>query len=132
MPYLRMGYSYDEDRFEFILFNEGLGPAYIEEVNIYYNGKKYANYDASDFFQNQYSKIDSTLYLSYASVSSGTLFAAGKEIHLITKRQSIKDSKKLQDLFFNKKIEMEIIYASIYGEKWVARGAFTRPKKLDD
>lgn len=132
MPYLRMSYSHDEDRFEFIIMNEGLGPAFIEEVNTYYNGKKYANQDVSNFFQNQYRNIDSTLYLSYSNVTLGMLFAAGKDIHVIIKRNSVKDTEKLKDLFFRKKIEMEVTFSSVYGEKWITRGAFTRPKKLED
>lgn len=132
MPYLRMGYSFDEDRFEFIIFNEGLGPAFIEEITTYYKGKKFSNYDVADFFQNDYSKVDSAINLSYSNISSGMLFASGKEITIISKRKSIKDTEKLKDLFFNKNLEMEVKYASVYGEKWITRGAFSRPKKLED
>ena len=131
MPYLRMGYSFDDDRFEFIVQNEGLGPAFIEEVNTYYNGKKYSD-DVAIFIQGDYRKIDSTLYLTYSNIGTGMLFAAGKNITIISKRESVNDAKKLKDLFFNKKIEMEVIFSSVYGEKWITRGAFTRPKKLED
>jgi hypothetical protein len=132
MPYLRMGYSFDEDRFEFMLFNEGLGPAFIEEVNTYYNGKKYSKKDVPDFFQTEYQKVDSTLNMSYSNVSQGMLFAAGSEIIIISQRKSLKNTEKLKKIFFNKKIEMEVIFTSVYGEKWITRGAFTRPKKIED
>lgn len=132
MPYLRMGYSFDEDRFDLMISNEGLGPAFIEEVNTYYKGKKYSNYDVADFFQNDYWKIDSSLFLTYSNVSSGMLFAAGKNITIISKRRSIETTDKLKDLFLNNKIEMEVIFASVYGEKWITKGTLARPKKIED
>jgi hypothetical protein len=43
-------------------------------------------------------------------------------------------ANQLRDYFWNtdKPIELEIIYSSIYGEKWITRGNFKRPKKIDD
>ena len=131
MPYLRMGYSHDEDRFEMMVFNEGLGPAFIEEINVYYDKKKYANKDIPDFFQTEYLKKD-TIYMTYANVGTGMLFAAGKDITIISKLKSIEDTKKLKKIFFQENLEMEIIYTSIYGDKWKVRGAFTRPTKIED
>ena len=51
MPYIRIMYSFDNDRFEVLVLNEGLGPAFIDEVNTYYMGKKYAHHDIPDFFK---------------------------------------------------------------------------------
>ncbi|MDZ7897108.1 MAG: hypothetical protein U5N85_03640 [Arcicella sp.] len=60
------------------------------------------------------------------------LMAAGKDITMISKRKDIGDTEKLKDIFFNKKLEMEIIYTSIYGEKWKVKGAFKRLQKIED
>jgi hypothetical protein len=131
MPYIRMGFSFDEDRFEMIVYNEGLGPAFIEEINIYDKGKKYPNLDIPGYFQSEYLKKD-TIYLTYSNVGVGMLFAAGKDITIISKLKNKKDTDKLKNIFFNEKLEMEIIYTSIYGDKWKARGAFARPEKIED
>jgi hypothetical protein len=131
MPYLRMGFSYDEDRFEMLVYNEGLGPAFIEEINVYESSKKYSNMDIPSYFQSEYLKKD-TIYLTYSNVGVGMLFAAGKDITIISKLKDKKDTDKLKNIFFNEKLEMEIIYTSIYGDKWKVRGAFTRPEKIDD
>lgn len=131
MPYLRMGYSYDEDRFEVLLYNEGLGPAFIEEVNVYEANKKFPKIDIPTYFQTEYLKKD-TIYLAFANVGEGMLFAAGKNITMISLKKNIEDTEKLKQIFLNGKLEMEVIYTSIYGEKWKVRGAFTRPKKLED
>ena len=130
MPYLRMGYSFDSNRFEFIIFNEGLGPASIEEVNTYFEGKKY-RYDVSEFFRGEYLKRD-TLYPSTSSIEEAMFFAAGKRITLLSINNSVENAEKLGDLFFSKKLEMEVIYSSVYGDKWITKGVGTRPKKLED
>jgi hypothetical protein len=134
MPYLRMGYSYDADRFEFIIYNEGLGPAFIEEVNIYYNGEKIKNMDVSDFMIEKYYKIDSSLcsQLNYSNVNKNGLFSAGKNKTLISCKNSIERAQKLQNLFFNEKIKMEVIYSSLYGDKWIVNKVDTRPIKIED
>lgn len=131
MPYLRMSYSYDQDRFQFLITNEGLGPAFIDEVNTYYKGKKYSR-DIAIFFQDHYRKIDSTIYLSYSNIEEGMLFSNGKKINIVSKFNSVENTKKLRKIFFDEKLEMEVIYSSIYGEKWITRGTFTRPKKIED
>jgi hypothetical protein len=134
MPYLRMGYSYDSDRFDFIIYNEGVGPAFIEEVNIYYDGKKYKDMDISDFMLEEYYKKDIALSsgLSYANVNKNGLFAAGKNRTLLSCQKSVEKTHKLQDLFFKEKVRMEVIYSSLYGEKWIVSKVDERPKKLED
>ena len=131
MPYIRMGFSYDEDRFEMMVYNEGLGPAFIEEVNVYDNGKKYPNLDIPNYFHKEYIKKD-TIYMTFSNVGVGMLFAAGKDITMISKLKNKTDTDKLKKIFFSGKLDMEIIYSSVYGEKWKVRGAFTRPKKIED
>lgn len=132
MPYIRIMYSFDNDRFEVLVLNEGLGPAFIDEVNTYYMGKKYAHHDIPDFFQNEYLKIDSTLSLNYSNISEGMLFTAGKTLWVVSTKNSKEKAEKLYDLFLNNKIQMEVSYSSIYGEKWKVRGVVKRPEKIDD
>ncbi|WP_109743132.1 hypothetical protein [Arcicella aurantiaca] len=132
MPYIRVMYSFDHDRFEVLVLNEGLGPAFIDEVNTYYMGKKYEHQDLPDFFQNEYTKIDSTLSLNYSNISEDMLFTAGKTLWVVSTKNSEEKAQKLYDLFLNNKIEMEITFSSIYGEKWKVRGVSKRPEKISD
>ena len=132
MPYLRMGYSYDEDRFEMLVSNEGLGPAFIDEVNTYYKGKKYSHKDISGFLFDVYYKIDTTLFANVSNISESMLMSANKKIYLISKTNSIEQSQKFQKLFFSKDLVLEVKYSSIYGDKWVLSGTDVRPTKIED
>ena len=137
MPYLMTTTSrYGDDHFCVELHNDGLGPAFIEEVNIYYLGKKYAKTDLATFF----SESDPNRlkrkgwYSSTSSVLEGQLYPSGHISKMIEISKDTLAASQLRDYFWNtdKPIELEITYSSIYGEKWITRGNFKKPTKIED
>ncbi len=76
-----------------------------------------------------------------SNINIATLIPASGSINTIernmnkdeSKRENLKQAEKLRDYFWTEKpIELEIIYSSIYGERWRMRGGFTRPKKIEE
>ena len=137
MPYLMATTSrYGEDHFSVELHNDGLGPAFVEEVNVYYLGKKYKNADLPTFF----SELDPNRpkrkgwNSTTSSVLSGQLYPSGHNIKMIEISKDTLAAHQLRDYFWgnDKPVELEIIYSSIYGEKWAMRGNFKRPKKIEN
>jgi hypothetical protein len=137
MPYLMATASrYGEEHFSVELHNDGLGPAFVEKVNVHYLGKKYENVDLANFF----SSFDpnrtkrKAWRTTTSSIIDGQLFPAGHTIKMIEISKDSVSAQQLRDYFWDtdKPIELEITYSSIYGEKWVMRGNFKRPKKLED
>ena len=133
MPYLRMGYSFYEDGFDYNLSNEGLGPAFINEVNTYYKGKKYAHTDIANFYLKTYIKIDTSITsANIYGINESTLMPAGNTIDLIWKHNNTELAPKLHKLFSSKDLILEIKYSSIYGDKWVVKGVQVKPTKIED
>jgi hypothetical protein len=132
MPYLLIGTSsHNNEHFNFGIENNGLGPALIEEINVIFKGKKYKNCDLAKFFYN-YNPQKDTLYFSNGDIVSGMLVPSGKTIiNIETNNQ--KSADKLKEYFWSKKIlDVEVIYASIYGEKWMVSTQNIRPQKIED
>jgi hypothetical protein len=132
MPYLLIGASsHNENHFSIEVVNNGLGPAFVEEVNVIFRGKKYKNSDLPQFFFN-YNPQKDTLNFSYGSIISGMLVSSGKTIINIQANDK-KSTIKMKEYFWSKGIlDVEIIYASIYGEKWIVNMKNIRPKKIED
>jgi hypothetical protein len=134
MPYLMVGQSsMGKNHMMVNLTNNGLGPAFVEKFNVYYQGKKYENCDLAVFFYHYNIKKDS-IHFGYSSLIVGQLIPANKEIEMMIINNNEKEATKLKKYFWDtdKPVELEIIYSSIYGEKWRMRGNFARPEKLED
>jgi hypothetical protein len=132
MPYLLVGASsHNENHFSIEVANNGLGPAFIEGVNVVFQGKKYKNCDLPTFFYN-YNPQKDTLNFSYGSIISGMLVASGKTI-INVQANDKKSTNKMKEYFWSKGIlDIEIIYTSIYGEKWFVNMKNIRPTKIED
>jgi hypothetical protein len=133
MPYLMVGQSSLNDNHMMVnLQNNGLGPAFVEKLNVYYQGKKYENCDLAVFFE-RYNKKD-TIRFGWSNIIVGQLIPANKDIEMLVISNNKKEATKLKKYFWgmDKPVELEIIYTSIYGDKWKIKGNFTRPEKIDD
>ena len=120
MPYLTMGFmgSEDESRFELFLKNDGVGPAFIKEINIRYKDSLY-KMPIAKF----YTKIlnvenkDSIKMLRY-DIGKNTVIPANKKIALLTFYTDQNKAFDLFDAFGTMEATIEITYASIYDQKW--------------
>ncbi|MDB4293092.1 hypothetical protein N9954_06745 [Maribacter sp.] len=134
LPYLNIetGYNPDEDYITLTLNNYGVGPAIIEEMKISYEGKTFemdfASFLQTDFFQN-----DSIAVLSSASIDKGLAIPANSERIAVKFGGSgdryIKAGKFLRKLEKND-FDYEIIYSSIYEDKWRIRKSEDIPEEL--
>ena len=121
-PYLAMGNTSNKDMYGFIISNNGIGPALVDEINIHYNDSVYKNYDLRAFFTRVIIKEDSIFSkrtdIGHSTVSPGKLIPQNKTIHMI--QITGWEPKEVMALrkWFNKKIVTEIKYSSIYGEQW--------------
>ena len=124
LPYLEISNTHIDGDYIFIISNNGIGPAFIDEINIHYKDSMYKNSDVNDFFTNVIVKEDTLLANSnttHATIKKGMLIPYGdtKEMVRLSKDAVNFDQKhyRLRD-WFNNKIKIEIKYSSVYGEQW--------------
>ena len=130
MPYLHIAIgTMDSDEFTLTLENFGLGPAFIKDFRIYYKDSIYEKVDYGilvDRLRDAYDYGDYANY--YQNILSGSVIAPNTNLEQINiskgNRSDIRD-----DIFLTEELELEIEYASIYGERWVVRGLFNEPVK---
>lgn len=131
MPYLSLGNEgTGSPNYQLILENNGIGPAFIESVNIFYNGKTYEGDLIKFLYDNFGAEMDSIRNLSYGNIYPGLMIPAGKKIPHVAIENSWDDANKLLKLLDKVEIDFEIIYASIYEERWSLTGNSIMPKKL--
>ncbi|WP_420315694.1 hypothetical protein [Ekhidna sp.] len=126
LPYLEIWNSSNDDTYKLILINNGIGPAFIEEVKLIYKDSV-LQMDPADFAQEVIKKEDSLTRFGYSNISKGRLVPAGNQINLV---QSIDDSLNaaiLWSWFSGSDTtrlaypEIEIQYSSVYGEQWIVK-----------
>ena len=136
LPYLSLFKTSRGDFYGFSLANKGIGPTLINEINITYKDSTYEDHDLRTFF-NAVIKKEDALFKEYndighSSISKGMLIPANQTSNMITHGKE--DSEKIRHLrdWFNRKIEIEIVFSSIYGEKWVINNHQNFPMKLEN
>lgn len=134
LPYLTMYNTSTSTNYSYTVSNRGIGPALINEINIIYKDSVYKDHDLRKFFNNVISKEDS-LFVKYtdighSSLSKGMLLPANTITNLVMHNK--KDMNKIRSLrkWFNHKIEIEILFSSIYGEQWKLSNKSNTPTKL--
>ncbi|WP_421762575.1 hypothetical protein [Ekhidna sp.] len=137
LPYLEVWNSRNDDSYRLILINNGIGPAFIEEVKVIYQDSIYA-LDPAEFAQEVIMPIDSITRWGYSNISKGRLVPAGTQIELIQVTKDSINASKMWSWFSGgdpnrKEIpEIEFVYGSVYGEKWMVQKYGTDiPKKLE-
>ena len=124
LPYFSISNTQINGDYSFILENNGIGPGFIEEINIHYQDSVYKNKDVNSFFIDVILKKDSLLNssnITHATIRKGMLIPDNEKKDMIKLNSSDVDFEnkhyKLRQ-WFNEKIKVEIKYSSIYGEKW--------------
>lgn len=138
LPYLEIWTKYNSGNMLFSLttVNNGVGPAFIDDVRIVYEGQAYPG-DPWLFYQNEITLTDS-INVGYSNLTAGRVIPAGEEIDLIFASASFsseKDQSKLSK-WFGRPTEkpalarLEITYSSVYGERWVTKGIAAVPEPI--
>ena len=124
LPYLEIGNTQSNGDYSFIIQNNGIGPCFIDEINIHYNDSIYRNSDVNDFFEQVIIKQDTIINahnVSHATIRKGMLIPEKEVRHMLRLGGDVKDFNKKQDrlrYWLNDEIKIEIIYSSVYGEQW--------------
>ncbi len=140
LPYLelRIGTNNGNRLFEFMLYNNGVGPAFIEEIRTVYNGQVYPG-PPSNFYREVILPDDKdTISLGISSIYEGNLIPAGRETAMLTAynySSTPNDRDRLVEWFGRptdepERARVEIVYSSVYGERWIVRGIGAIPESL--
>jgi len=120
MPYLSMGFmgSEDDSSFELFLKNDGVGPAFIKEINIRYKDSLY-NMSIIKFY-NEVLKVENknNVKLLRYDIGKNTVIPADTELPLLTFYTNQSEAMKLLGAIGTMEATIEITYASIYDQKW--------------
>lgn len=134
LPYLEMWNSNpgrQGESYKYILMNNGIGPAFIKEVKVHYQD---SIYDGDPFHFTYYviQPKDSVKNFSYSNIKKGRLIPAGETIELIGVLNDTINAPILKKWFSQtNSLEVEIIYESVYGERWSSKGVAAEPVKLN-
>lgn len=137
LPYLSVSSSYNTSSnpsFKLILINEGVGPAIIESRKVFFEGKEYKE-EFFEFLKRQLPELDTMDHISHGGFDYGSVLPPGEEIYLIAGF----DDRRVVDFLAgslnslnDKDLDYEIIYRSIYGERWRIDNISSMPEKLED
>jgi hypothetical protein len=131
LPYLEIWNSgADPSKYKLLLVNNGIGPAFIQEIKIQYQGRTYP-YDPAVFYSEVIYPSDTIFFIS-TNVNKGQVVPAGEQIEMVIITNSEKDAVKLRNLFGKQIAKLEIVYSSVYEEKWRINGMGKAPVKLED
>jgi hypothetical protein len=131
LPYLEIWNSQDIDRYQLVLMNNGIGPAFIREIRVVVDNKPYPG-DVYQFFKNEILSKDTIPSFYYSNVVPGRLIPAGEKIEMIGVNNDSLSARKLSSIFASgKNIKVQIEYESVYGERWLTSGIATEPKKIN-
>lgn len=135
LPYLMIEQSIDTEnqRIKFTLVNHGVGPAIVESRKITYEGRDY-NQDFYLFLTKSVPELDSIEPYNWSSVYRGQAIPSNGRLTMIAIGNN-KDEFSAFDGFLkklqaNQSFDYEILYSSIYGEKWKISNKSEIPEKL--
>lgn len=132
LPYLEIWNSQAEDRYQLILINNGIGPAFIKEIRIVYKNGSY-NKDPWGFFEDVLEVSDSIADpIYYSNIKVGQLIPAGKRTVLIGVDRNKASADFLRSHFGDEKVaRLEIEYESVYENRWLTSGLGNAPILID-
>lgn len=130
MPYLMInkftGYDENQQALTRIdIFNNGVGPAFIEEIEIKYEGKVYSS--VREFLLKGI-YVTTPIKTGMTELTSGYAIPSIEGITVLESNDSTA-AKVLDEVY--QKMEMKVIYSSLYDEKWTKSTKQNRPVKVD-
>lgn len=122
LPYLSLGnYNTGGPNYKLILSNNGIGPAFIESVEVEYQNKTYPC-DLPVFLgKHLKDSVKNIKKMSHSNIYPGRMIPAGTTLPLLAIHNSQKDANKLVLLLRRLKeqgMQFRIVYRSVYEERW--------------
>lgn len=134
LPYLEMWNSNpgrEGMNYIYVLKNNGIGPAFIKKVSVHRGDSAYVD-DPASFTLRVIKAEEPVTNFYFTNIKKGTVIPAGARIELVGVRNDSINSPIIKRwLSQTDSIEVEIVYESVYGERWSARGIANEPKKLN-
>ena len=125
--------------YEFVLRNEGVGPAFIKKIEV--KGQDEKIYESlAEYLEDTLEEKDS-IWVHNSDIFEGKLIQAGEKVVLFglidesftnelgLPKNTIEGAKKLRQVLNNDDLEIKIEYESIYGERWSIFGDSQVPIK---
>ncbi|MCH7410203.1 hypothetical protein MM239_12415 [Belliella sp. DSM 111904] len=134
MPYISVSNrgSYTPN-YKVVLANHGIGPAILEEVNIFYAGEKSNFKDLVGFVFDKSDTIRELNYLLHSNIYPGMLVPAGEAISIFEIEDDVEESILLRsemNRLYETGLTWELVYSSVYKEKWRITQESLAPEKL--
>ncbi len=138
LPYLGFWPSQTNNQIELIISNQGVGPAFIKEVNfktLDNKGKDTLTFENTDdffaFIRTKQPFLDS-LEVTTSTFEANTLLPSGVNKKIINIKYSIYDQgNKIREVFDKSLINYKIIYEDIYGTRWYIGRDTQSPIKIE-
>ncbi|MEC8831512.1 MAG: hypothetical protein VX772_04070, partial [Bacteroidota bacterium] len=133
--------------YSFSLSNYGVGPAFIESVKVSASNDTVYD-DIIHYVEKTMGKQDSFTY-AHSNLWVGQLIPANEKINLIqlldksmvkdwggvatknTAKNTLNTANKMYQILNDNEMDIEIIYSSVYGEKWSIGNHSNVPKKIE-
>ena len=131
-PYLEIGHSgIQTDKYNFTIENKGVGPAIIEDFWVGKIGGDLKGQDFVQFLKDEL-KENETLEVEFSNLYGGRLISEKEVIEVFKSKDSLMTtSQRLYQILGEDNMQFEIIYSSIYGERWKITDTTANPEKLD-
>lgn len=118
LPYLSISQSNPSiGNFRIYVVNDGIGPAFIEEVRFLRNGEVYRG-DGFHAYKDYYREKASDDEIYSSGFKSGNMLPPGSSSNIIGTSSDEETVDRIKDFFLDRDMTIEIIYSSVYGEKW--------------
>lgn len=150
LPYLMISINANQNGINVNLSNAGVGPALIEDVRVRFQGRETEG-DPHDFYLSTHPRADSQL--SVNKIKRGRLIPAGTSIDMLGMDNLPSASQRGQEFLVEllhtfevaevarswyamvgaagkEKAIIEVVYSSIYGERWRLRSDRFVPERL--
>ena len=135
LPYLivEQSTSSSYNTMQFNLANHGVGPAIIESRRIVYNGKGY-DQDLFEFMTQSIPKLSDIEPYNWSNIYKGQAIPSNGKVTMIAVGQNPEDYTKfataIDKLLNSNGFYLEIVYRSIYGDRWKITNKNEAPEKL--
>ena len=112
------------------MVNNGIGPAFIEEIIILFDNEVYRG-DPASFYSDVVQQEDNVRF-SFATIKTGRVIPAGEKVEMIGTTTSEKDADLLMKWYgYEGKTKLRIRYSSVYGDQWITEGIGSSPTPVE-
>lgn len=132
-PRLEIWNNGGRENYQFTIVNTGIGPAFIEDVRIIHADSVFQGDPArfASFYMKTLGDSVRNMSYNYSNMPTGRLIRPGQEVRMITIEDSRRATQFFRKLFGNQTAKLEVVYSSVYGERWKLSGMSFNPEKLE-